>query len=215
MADLLDSAPQPSPLWPAGRFANSLPRPGQVIDLDSQEEQLCSRQPPRTFIHSEPVMVLAGSRHRCIHRRPFSCQMENGVYVVRDVHVLGPWRSEKEAADQDVRAFQAAFQSSRENGLHEALRRAHGNRVTLFSRGFELYAWELEVEMRSTGSRLARGVLYGYRSLVPPRVPFIAQGKWVLGRTKGEYELTQMLRKFSADPNSVIKPMPISRPDPY
>jgi hypothetical protein len=212
-------SPQPSPLignlWPAGRFADSAPAPGHVIDLDSREEQLYCRQPPRTVIHSEPVMVLAGTRYRCIHRRPFSCQMENGVYVVRDIHVLGPWRPEREAANQDARTFAAAFHSSREKGLHGALRLAHRHRVTLFSRGFELCAWELEVEMRSNGSRLARGVLYGYRSLFPPRVRFIVQGKWVIGRTKGEYELNQMLTKFAADPNSIVKPFGSERSDPY
>ena len=198
-------------LWPAGRLANRAP-PGQVIDLDSREEQLCRREPPVSVIHSEPVMVCAGTRYRCIHRRPFSCQMEGGMYVVRDVHVLGPWRSEKEAANQDGHAFAAAFHSSRENGLHEALRLAHGDQVTLVSHGFELYAWELEVEMRSNGNRLARGFLHGYRSLISPKHRFIVQGKWVSGRTKGEHELKQMLSKFAADPNSIVKPI---RSSPY
>lgn len=213
--ELPGPSPKPRPptenLWPAGFFANSTPS-GHVIDLDSREEQLYRGLPPASIIASENVMVCAGKRYRCIHRRPFSCQLEGGLYVVRDIHVLGPWRSEKKAANQDGRAFEAEFNSARENGLHGALRLAHGDQVTLVSRGFEVYAWELEVEMRSNGNRLARGVLYGYRSLVPPRLRFIVQGKWVIGRTKAEYELNQMLTKFAADPNSVVKPI---RSNPY
>jgi hypothetical protein len=215
-AELAGPSPKPSSppienLWPAGRLANSVPQ-GHVIDLDSREEEMYRRQPPKGVIHSENTMVCAGSRHRCIHRRPFSCQMEGGMHVVRDVHVLGPWRSERLVAEQDARTFVAAFNSSRVSGLHEALRLAHGDQVTLVSGGFELYAWELEVEMRSNGDRLARGVLYGYRSLKPPRHQFIVQGKWADGRTKAERELKQMLSNFAADPCSIVKPI---RAKPY
>ena len=185
--------------WPAGRLAHV--EAGATIDLDgptasrrvanipplAPAELLC-RYPPRCFIHK----VTDNSRYRCIHRRPFSAQVEDGMLVCRDVHVFGPWRGDKTDAERDRTAFRAAYDTG-EPALQEAVRLAHGHDRS--SHGLVLRAWELEVELRGGAgagrggaARLARGVLRGRG--------FTVQGQWFEGRTKAEEDLMELMRRY-------------------
>ena len=74
------------------------------------------------------------------------------MFVVRDGHVLGPYRNDKNVAQQDSAAFLTSFLSDGVDGLFAAAAVAHGHDGSVGE--------EVEVEISSDGLRKARAVLH-------------------------------------------------------
>ena len=175
-------------MWRSGQISH--PLASHVIDVDIE-----TRQPPRAFVQTER----SGTSFRANHRRPFTAQFEDGVFIVRDIHVLGPARATKAEAAVDKVDFQEAYCAGRENALFDVLRRKYASSVQIeFKQGEisheRLYSWEVEVECNSRHGRRARGVVRGDN--LGARRRFTLQGKWQESRTKAHANLQCMLTAF-------------------
>ena len=169
--------------WPAGvlkiRKSSSPPR-----DLDLEE-----KQPVLCFIHGKKA------KFRAIHRRPLHAGLFGGVFLVRDAHVLGPWRDSKHRAQLDIDQLNKAYQAESEDGLFRHLREMHTEQIMVKRHKDCLISWEIEAEMAS-GKRWARVVLHGEKELTQQQQLFTIQSPWKKSRTLAEQDLKMLLRSF-------------------
>ena len=142
-----------------------------------------------------------GYQYRAIHERFFANQ--NGD--TRSLFVVGPWRGTRDRAIVDRNDFRFSFNSGGEFGLFRALQRAH--LVEIDSGGYRLSSLDVDLDVRTDGTRRARGRLRGLRPIDRGRrLTFAVEGEWTLNTITAEEDLQQMLNHYSIDPCRIIPP---------
>ena len=137
------------------------------------------RFPPRVFVEG------TDKTWRAIHRRPaFAGKDIDGLFRVRDIYVLGPVRSDKHLADEDVVSFSAAYAAGL-GKLHDVNCKAHAADPGMAG-------WEFETDMTSDGLKKSRVVCVIAAEADLVRI----EGPWQKHRRRAESNLAALQLAF-------------------
>mmetsp|Transcript_42102 Transcript_42102/g.94654 ORF Transcript_42102/g.94654 Transcript_42102/m.94654 type:complete len:817 (-) Transcript_42102:7-2457(-) len=142
-------------------------------------------------------------KFRASHRRVMSATSMGRHATVCDLVVLGPWRTRREAADEDAKDLRSSFEKRGEDGLLQAVSALWTPNMhpswppTSGPRVPGLRGWQLEVENSDDGNRRCRAicVLDTSRSR-PSATPTNVFGQWRPSRVRAEEDAMHLLAEY-------------------